>query len=318
MFTIEETRKKFAGTEIHVAVPGSLSNLIREDEKYKIKRMRVSGFLNSHDILFIKDMCAYNNTEGQLAHLDLKDTQIVSGDKISHEYKGDKIAFYTKERSITKYMFAGCFTLKELRLPDNTKLIEQCSFWNCCSLYYIVIPENTVYIDPLAFPDCNNLGIFQVSKNNNEYTSIKGLLYNKDMTELILCPPGIGRYKDKITLPNTLNELKEDIFYSCSTAIFVLILPPSIKYISKNVFRTFTTPVRYLVIQSEHLEIECDTFSRRRMKIFCFSKTPPYCDGDIGDITLFVYPEYQSIYETDPFWSKCAIIGMSLENLDIL
>lgn len=234
MFTIEETRKKFAGTEIHVAVPGSLSNLIREDEKYKIKRMRVSGFLNSHDILFIKDMCAYNNTEGQLAHLDLKDTQIVSGDKISHEYKGDKIAFYTKERSITKYMFAGCFTLKELRLPDNTKLIEQCSFWNC------------------------------------------------------------------------------------STAIFVLILPPSIKYISKNVFRTFTTPVRYLVIQSEHLEIECDTFSRRRMKIFCFSKTPPYCDGDIGDITLFVYPEYQSIYETDPFWSKCAIIGMSLENLDIL
>lgn len=257
MFTIEETRKKFAGTEIHVAVPGSLSNLIREDEKYKIKRMRVSGFLNSHDILFIKDMCAYNNTEGQLAHLDLKDTQIVSGDKISHEYKGDKIAFYTKERSITKYMFAGCFTLKELRLPDNTKLIEQCSFWNCCSLYYIVIPENTVYIDPLAFPDC-------------------------------------------------------------STAIFVLILPPSIKYISKNVFRTFTTPVRYLVIQSEHLEIECDTFSRRRMKIFCFSKTPPYCDGDIGDITLFVYPEYQSIYETDPFWSKCAIIGMSLENLDIL
>lgn len=56
------------------------------------------------------------------------------------------------------------------------------------------------------------MGIFQVSKNNNEYTSIKGLLYNKDMTELILCPPGIGRYKDKITLPNTLNELKGDIF----------------------------------------------------------------------------------------------------------
>ena len=97
MFTIEETRKKFAGTEIHVAVPGSLSNLIREDEKYKIKRMRVSGFLNSHDILFIKDMCAYNNTEGQLAHLDLKDTQIVSGDKFIMNTKVIRLPFTQKK-----------------------------------------------------------------------------------------------------------------------------------------------------------------------------------------------------------------------------
>ena len=55
MFTIEDA-PKFAGTQISVKSPGELSLYIKENEKYKIERLRILGPLNGNDILFIREM----------------------------------------------------------------------------------------------------------------------------------------------------------------------------------------------------------------------------------------------------------------------
>ena len=49
MFTIEDA-PKFAGTQISVKSPGELSLYIKENEKYKIERLRILGPLNGNDI----------------------------------------------------------------------------------------------------------------------------------------------------------------------------------------------------------------------------------------------------------------------------
>ena len=64
---------------------GTLSQFITDENKYTIKKLKVSGYLNSDDIRLLREMAGRNKngveTDGIMSYLDVSEATIVAGGK---------------------------------------------------------------------------------------------------------------------------------------------------------------------------------------------------------------------------------------------
>lgn len=82
-----------------------------------------------------------------------------------------------------------------------------------------------------CFLNCSLLASIDVDAFNPDYTSIDGVLYNKDITTLIRCPEG----KEKVTIPHSVTEIGTEAFHGCSSLIEIRI-PHSVTRIGLRTF----------------------------------------------------------------------------------
>ena len=126
--------------------------------------------------------------------------------------------------AIEEYTFNDCSSLAEITIPDGVETIGNGAFNGCSSLMRITIPKSVVQIAQVdgIHPDaewgpaelsglanCDSLMEIIVDSNNRAYSSQDGILYNKDMTELILCPAGM---RGSVTIPNGVSLLRDNAF----------------------------------------------------------------------------------------------------------
>lgn len=116
--------------------------------------------------------------------------------------------------SIGKMAFAGCTSLKNLDLPDSIKSIGDYAFDNCKSLKTINLPESleTWALDP--YRGCSSLTSYNISENNQKFSTVDGVVYNKDKTKLFRYPA--GKTARTYTLPSTVNTVDNDAFDICT------------------------------------------------------------------------------------------------------
>lgn len=130
------------------------------------------------------------------------------------------------------------------------------AFSDCRSLEHIIIPKNITNIRLLPFNGCSSLTNIDVDKNNSDYSSVNGVLFDKEQTSLILYPTGNSR--TEYTVPDGVIRIEHHAFSNCNSLINVIvsdsvtyislcvfygcnnlrnvILPNSIAYIDRNVF----------------------------------------------------------------------------------
>ena len=122
---------------------------------------------------------------------------------------------------IGSYAFYECTSLTNIKLPDSLTSINYGAFSCCTNLISISIPESVTHIsdgdgmyDDSAFSYCTNLTAFHVDENNLHYSSDdRGVLFNKEKTELIQAPGAIvGSY----TLPNSVTHIAMYAFDGCT------------------------------------------------------------------------------------------------------
>ena len=126
--------------------------------------------------------------------------------------------------------FVGCRNLTSIIIPDGVRSIGNGAFYGC-SLITVDIPNSTTSIGPQAFA-CTSLTAINVASDNPAFSSLDGVLFNKDQTVLHTCPGAItGAYQ----IPDTVTTIDTAAFNRCEKLQNVTI-PESVTSIGVNAF----------------------------------------------------------------------------------
>ncbi len=140
--------------------------------------------------------------------------------------------------SIGNRAFNGCTRLTSITIPNSVTEIGSGAFSSCTSLTSIKIPDSVMQIGDYVFVGCTNLIEIQVETDNKFYSSDKGVLFNKNKTEIICYPAGI---KDTIYLiPSSVTSIGKRAFQNCSNLINIKI-PDRVSYIGSIAFADCTS-----------------------------------------------------------------------------
>ena len=135
--------------------------------------------------------------------------------------------------SIGEYAFAGCKNLTSVKIGNDVATIGSWAFFGCIGLKNIVIPDNVMFIGAGAFVECMSLTSITVDKNNANYSSRDGVLFDKEQKTLIQYP--VRRQDAEYTIPEGVEKIGAIAFYGCSGLTSVTI-PDSVASIEEGAF----------------------------------------------------------------------------------
>jgi hypothetical protein len=110
-------------------------------------------------------------------------------------------------------VFNDCPNLSSVSIGTGVTGFTLNLFRDCISLINLTVPSNILIISPESFYGCSNLTNINIDSNNPNYTSVDGVVFNKNITTLVLYPIGkIGSY----SIPNTVTTIAFESFLNCT------------------------------------------------------------------------------------------------------
>lgn len=149
-----------------------------------------------------------------------------------------------------------CQGLKTLVFQKgNLKSILDRAISSCTELERVEIPSNVTIIG--RFSDCEAIKEFVVDKNNKNYASDEGSLYNKNKTKLYVYAPGITtKY---YTIPDTVTTIEANAF-NHADSLQTIYMHKNVKKIGAHAFAySGLTKIYYEGTKNQYQKIERDT-----------------------------------------------------------
>jgi len=143
------------------------------------------------------------------------------------------ITFPNTLETIGDEAFAQCFYLTTITIPNSVKVIGAQAFWNCNGLTSVTIPSSVTSIGEQAFLWCYNLSDINVDANNPNYSSIDGVLYNKNQAILYSYP--IMKDRSVFTIPTSVTNISFGAFAGCYY-LSSIVIPNSVTSIGEYAF----------------------------------------------------------------------------------
>ena len=153
---------------------------------------------------------------------------IVNGILIDAESATGDVTIPNNVTCIGGGAFSNCTTLTSITIPNSVTKIGDFAFNSCTSLTDIKIPNSVTEIGRFAFYNCTDLRNFIVDDDNQDFSSIDGVLYNKDKTTLIQYP--CGNTRTDYIVPDSVKEIGHSAFKGC-TNILSITIPDNVETI---------------------------------------------------------------------------------------
>ena len=134
--------------------------------------------------------------------------------------------------SIGKMAFNCCYNLNKVTLSEGLKSIGHGAFSQCNALTEITIPSSVTKIESSIFGCSEKMMQIHVDPNNSAYSSVDGILFDKEQKTLIEFPYArSGSY----TVPQGVTKINKGAFYFCFRLLSVSI-PSSVTEIDEAAF----------------------------------------------------------------------------------
>ena len=154
--------------------------------------------------------------------------EIVVPDKLD-----DKKVVGISEKCFYNGIIYNNLTIKKIIIPEGIEFLGNNTFYNLQHLDEVFFSKTINKIGLNIFNKCVSLKKINVDENNEGFSSLEGILYNKQKTKLIIYPPG---KEGNFTGLEPLESIEEYSFYD--TIVENISLPNSIKYIKDKAFES--------------------------------------------------------------------------------
>lgn len=278
---------------VNVPTAGTLSNIIQSDKMYKITNLKITGFLNSDDIRFIRKMagCYYNGSgskyDGHLQYLDLGSLSQISYVHSFEVYDENgyrstlndclfPLAYLYNLKTVVlpdlykdyNFSLMGCRNLTTAKMPDNLEKIGNNTFKDCSSLEDIRISPTVTSIGEYAFEGCSSLEALQLPYGITiledavfaDCSSLKEINIPSSVTTIGDWAFENCRSLTSITIPDNVTSIGESAFGGCSN-LKSLNLPANLNTIREKAFNGCTSLTRINAKMKDPVTIGEDTFT---------------------------------------------------------
>lgn len=172
---------------------------------------------------------------GKKGEIQLPESVTIIGSKAFFENKLTSMTIPEGVTEIKYEAFSGCRSLKNISLPNSMSVIRIGAFSNCDSLEGFAIPAGVALIESGVVRGCAKLTDITVDAGNPNYTASEGMVYTKDMKNLVCCPAG---KRGSIAVAGSTEAIDSAAFSGCSslTEIFIPEHVQKLGYSGENVF----------------------------------------------------------------------------------
>lgn len=206
-----------------------------------ISSLHISAHIDAYSLPLL------SAAESRLASITVdpdNDTFIVS-DGVLYSFQMTQLVCYPQEKQGESFtvpdsvdtICVGAFQYSEnltsVNLSDVIH-IDARAFWGCTGIGTITIPRTTVTIEEGAFNGCDSLRAIYVESGNPSFSSIDGVLFDADATELLKYP---NSKRSSYSIPDSVTVIDSDAFWGCSDVHHVQI-PDSVTTIEDYAFLT--------------------------------------------------------------------------------
>lgn len=161
----------------------------------------------------------------------------------------------------------------DLNIPSEingliVSIIGDKAFWKCSGFTEITIPDSVEAIGYMPFSGCSRVTSIEVSEQNKNYSSLDGILFNKDRSELITIPEGMQR--ENYIIPSSVTSIGEWAFY-CTEFTGSLMIPESVENIGRNAFSVATqlTSIEVSERNPAYSSLDGILFNKNKSELIC-------------------------------------------------
>ena len=187
--------------------------------------------------------------------------------------------------SIGTGAFWDCDGLSSIIIPNSVKYIAHYAFFSCSNLTSITIPSSVISIGYYTFNSCTSLTSINVDSGNQYYSSINGVLFNKEKTVLERYPP--GKSGETYTIPNSVTSIEKYAFDFCKNLTSITI-QSSVTSIKEYAFR-YCTNLKTITIPSSVTSIRYCAFE------YCTNLTSIIIPNSVTSIEALTFSHCTSL-----------------------
>lgn len=152
-------------------------------------------------------------------------------------------------KSLPNSIFKDFVNVDDIELPDSIEIIDDQAFSNT-KIKYFRIPKNLSLVSSSnPFDDAVYLEYFDAPPDCVGFTTIDGVLFNKNMTELIQFPR--SKKLTKYIVPSEVETIGFSAF-KASKYIEKVILPENLKNIGRYAFYAMGTKLKSIIVLRSH------------------------------------------------------------------